>query len=189
MMRTDRTVTELFAKHGERLERRARRILGSDTEAEDAVQEVMLAILEAPHVLPSVESVLGWLYTLVRRRCVDIIRKDVRRKLREEAVAGMEMLFEGSPDPAALMEQEEVVRLVAQAVGDLPEAQRYAFVTNTMEGKTFREMSRVSGVPMGTLMARKMRAIEAIRRRLTHQGLLPSRDLEGISTGGDHAST
>jgi RNA polymerase sigma factor (sigma-70 family) len=136
------------------------------------VQEVMLSILEAPHVLPTIESLLGWLYTLVRRRCVDIIRKDVSRKAREETAVGMEVLFSGTPDPATLMEQDEVVDLVAEAIDRLPALQRDVFIMNALDELTFREISASTGVPMGTLMARKKRAVESIRRHLARHGIL-----------------
>jgi RNA polymerase sigma factor (sigma-70 family) len=170
---------QLFETYGERLTRRARRILRSEHEADDAVQEVMLSVLEAPHVLPNIENLLGWLYTLVRRRCVDIIRSDVSRKAREEAAAGMELLFTGATGPATLVEEEEVAGLVAEAIDRLPASQRYAFVTNTIDGMTFREMSARTGVPMGTLMARKKRAVESIRRYLARHGILE--EVEGTS--------
>lgn len=164
---------QLFETYGERLTCRARRILRSEHEADDVVQEVMLSVLEAPHALPSIDSLLGWLYTLVRRRCVDIIRSDVSRKAREETAVGMEVLFTGTTNPATLMEQEETINLVAEAIDRLPASQHYAFVTNAIDGLTFREMSARTSVPMGTLMARKRRAVESIRRHLARHGILP----------------
>jgi RNA polymerase sigma factor (sigma-70 family) len=165
---------QLFETYGERLKHRARSILRSEHEADDAIQDVMLSILEAPYALPNIESLLGWLYTLVRRRCVDIIRRDVSRKAREQTAVGMEVLFTGTTDPATLMEQDEVADLVAEAIDRLPALQRDAFVMNALDGLTFREISASTGVPMGTLMARKKRAVESIRKHLARHGILPS---------------
>jgi RNA polymerase sigma factor (sigma-70 family) len=173
---TSSTAAHLFETYGERLVRRARSILRSEHEADDAVQDVMLSVMEAPYALPNVESLLGWLYTLVRHRCVDIIRRDVRRKAREEAAASMEDLFTGTEDPAALMEQDEVASVVANAIDHLPGPQRDAFVMNALDGLTFREISARTGVPMGTLMARKKRAVTLIRRHLARAGILPNEE-------------
>ena len=173
MTRADtESIADVFTTYGEDLKRRARRILGSEADAEDAVQEVMLALLSAPGVLSAVTRLAGWLVTVVRRRCVDLIRADARRKARE-SVRGVEDLFAGSDDPAALMEQEEVARLVAEAVDELPEALRAPFVANVLDGLTFREMSEQTGVPMGTLMARKKKAVDTLRARLRSRGLVP----------------
>jgi len=165
-------IANLFAAYGNALRQRARRILGSDADADDAVQEVMLTLLNGPDVLPTIERVAGWLFTLVRRRCIDIIRSDARRKVRE-AAEGVAGLFDGADDPAALMEQREVAELVAAAVDELPEAERYAFVANALDGLTFREMAEHTGVPMGTLMARKKRAVDTIRNQMRRRGILP----------------
>lgn len=106
-------IADLFTRHGRDMARRARRILRSEVDAEDAVQEVMLSLLRAPHVLAAVERVGAWLYTLVRRRCVDIIRRD-RLRERKETEVGPEELFEGG-DPAELMERDETAKAVARA--------------------------------------------------------------------------
>jgi len=171
--RTVSLVAEVFEEYRERLVARAQRILRSETEADDVVQEVMLGIMEAPDILPTVESMIGWLYTLVRRRCVDLVRSDRSRKAREEN-AGIEALLNGTPDANELMDDAEVIEAVAVAVDALPAPQRHAFVANVLDGKTFREISAETGEPMGTLMARKKRAVDAIRVRLQEQGIIQS---------------
>ena len=160
-------VAEIFAEHGREMLGRSRRLLRSDADAEDAVQEVMLSLVRAPHVLAALERVGGWLLALVHRRCVDLVRGD-RRREEKEAGAGIENLFPGA-DPAELAEREELCRAVARAVDALPEELRWAFVRNGLQEKTFREMSEESGVPMGTLMARKAKAVELLRAELRRQ--------------------
>jgi DNA-directed RNA polymerase specialized sigma24 family protein len=101
---------------------------------------------------------------------VDLVREDRRREGKEAAGGGG-----GSPrraDPAELAEQEELARAVARAVDALPEDLRWAFVGNALEEKTFREMSAESGVPTGTLMARKARAVELLRAELRRRGFV-----------------
>jgi RNA polymerase sigma factor (sigma-70 family) len=168
-----RSIADLFASYGREMARRARMILRSEEDAEDAVQEVMVGLLEAPHLLTAVDHVAGWLYTLVRRRAIDRVRSEVRRKAREEEV-GVAELFAGTPDPEAFMESEDAARVVAAAVEELPETLRAAFVANGLQGITFRELSEQTGVPMGTLMARKKKAVDSIRARLRAEGILPA---------------
>ena len=164
-------IASIFTEHGQELVRLARRVVRSEVDAEDAVQEAMLAVLRAPHLLAVVDRVGAWLYTLVRRRCVDLIRQQQRRRDHEldEALAD---LFAGQQDPSRLMEQEEFCRAVARAVDDLPPERRHAFVEHALEGRTFHEISDESGVPMGTLMARKKMAVDSIRQQLRRQGWL-----------------
>ncbi len=166
------SVADVFADYGERMEARARRVLGSDVDAEDAVQEVMLTLLDAPHVLSAVDRLGGWLLTMVGRRAVDLVRSNTRRRQREAAEV-VEDLFAGVHDPAELLERDEVADVVAEVVDELPAPQREAFVASVLEGRTFKEISEESRVPMGTLMARKKKAVDRIRARLQSRGLLP----------------
>jgi len=166
------TVEELFTEYGEQLKERARRILGSDADADDIVQEVMLTLITAPHILAGVERITGWLLTVVHRRCVDLIRAGSRRR---EAEPGdvIELLLEGGDDPAHVAEQEETASHVAEAISELPEDLREVFVANSLHGISYREISEQTGTPMGTLMARKKKAVETLRDRLRSRGFLP----------------
>jgi RNA polymerase sigma factor (sigma-70 family) len=169
-------VAELFGVHGAVLVRAARGLVRSDADAEDAVQDAMVAVLSAPHLLSVIENIGGWLYTLVRRRCVDILR---REDIRRSGQGGdLEALFDEVLDAREQLERRELVTAIADAVKHLDEPLRFARVTNELEGKTFKEMSARSGIPMGTLMARKHRALEAVRNEL-HQRGFTSLDAEG----------
>ncbi|MFH1572091.1 MAG: sigma-70 family RNA polymerase sigma factor [Gemmatimonadota bacterium] len=162
------SITCLLAEHRDSMLSRARRLLRSQADAEDVVQEVMLAVLRGPHLLAGVERVLGWLLTLVQRRAVDLARREARRRRAEadEDLAGL-LYPEDAEDPEA---SEEAVRVIAAALQELPPEQAEAFVANVLEGATFREMAARSGTPAGTLMARKKRAADHIRARLREHG-------------------
>jgi RNA polymerase sigma factor (sigma-70 family) len=165
------SIAELFREHARGLLGRARRVLGSQADAEDAVQEVMVLLLESPSVLGSVDRMAAWLYTLVRRRAIDILRAKTRRRRREgEDLVGE--LLDQTADIGAALENEELARVLADAIRELPEPLANAFTANAIEGVTFRELSERTGVPMGTLMARKKRATDRIRERLRREGLL-----------------
>jgi RNA polymerase sigma factor (sigma-70 family) len=132
----------------------------------------MVALLSASHLPSILENVGGWLYTLVRRRCVDLLRRASSRRS-DEREAALEELFDATPDASAQLEQRELVASVTRALRMMDEPLRFAFVENALEGKTFKEISRQSGIPMGTLMARKQRAVEEIRNELRQRGLMP----------------
>lgn len=167
----EQDLAELLGEHGGALVRAARGLVHSEADAEDAVQDAMVAVLTAPHLLTVLENAGGWLYTLVRRRCLDILRRGSARR-DDDRDSALEDLLDGSPDTAELLERQELVAAVAEAVKRLEEPLRYVFVENALEGKTFREISAASEIPMGTLMARKQRAVEAIRKDLRQRGLM-----------------
>jgi len=164
-------LAELFDDYGPGLVRAARALVRSEADAEDAVQDAMVAALCAPHLLAFVERTGGWLYTVVRRRCLDVLRREVLRA--DERQDALQELFDDAPDAAFHLERQELVSAVAKAVSRLEAPLRFAFVENALEGRTFREISAKSGIPMGTLMARKQRAIEAVKEDLRAGGLWP----------------
>ncbi|MBW2263397.1 MAG: hypothetical protein JRG91_15640, partial [Deltaproteobacteria bacterium] len=56
-------IEEIFAGRYREMLARARGVLRSEADAEDAVQEAMLSLLAAPHVLTTVEQLGAWLFT------------------------------------------------------------------------------------------------------------------------------
>ena len=166
------SIAGLFEAFAADLRRHARWVTGSEADADDAVQEVMLGLLEAPNLLAGVDRIAGWLLTLVRRRAIDILRSESRRHRRESDDAVAELLSTAD-DVEAGLERDELARAVATALRELPGPQREVFVANELEGVTFRELAERSGTPMGTLMARKKRAVDRIRAHLRREGWLP----------------
>jgi RNA polymerase sigma factor (sigma-70 family) len=177
----EQQLADLLGEHGGALVRAAKGLVRSEADAEDAVQDALVAALTAPHLFAVVENAGGWLYTLVRRRCVDILRRD-RVRQSEERREALEELFDEAPQAREYLERQELVAAVAGAVKHLDETLRFAFVENALEGGTFKEIAAQSGIPMGTLMARKQRAVAAIKAELRQRGLM---SLEEEESGKD----
>ena len=161
-------ISELFTAQGRELVGRARRLLRSPSDAEDAVQDAMLALIEAPYLLGGVESLGGWIYTLMKRRCVDLIRRESSQRDRAFDL-GLEPLF---PEASAahLAEQSEFWDATADAIEALPETLRAVVIANGIHGQSFRELSERWQLRMGTLMARKKKGVDDVRETLRRRG-------------------
>ena len=169
MNKTASELADILVGHSPEMLRRARRIVRSEADAEDAVQEAILVVLRAPHVLGTIERLGAWLVALVHRRCVDIVREEKRRSQLHNRTAPARATAQSEQAPE---EEDELCREVARAVGELPGELRVPFVENVLAEKTFRELASETGVPMGTLMARKARAVELVREKLKRKGLV-----------------
>src|SRR5215217_568391 len=136
----DAWLAERFEADRARLQAVAYRLLGSASEADDAVQEAWLRLSRAD--TSEVENLSGWLTTVVARVCLDMLRS--RRSRREEPLA-----LDGGfiPDPAdpereALL--AESVGLAMQAVLQrLAPAERVAFVLHDVFGVSFDEIAGI----------------------------------------------
>jgi RNA polymerase sigma-70 factor (ECF subfamily) len=143
-------LTHEFEANRGRLETVAYRMLGSRSEAEDAVQEVWLRLNRAD--AESIGNIGGWLTTVIARLCLDILR--ARKSRREDSLdrmAGEEIPVE--PSVVAMDASPEEQIAMADSVGlamlavleTLGPAERVAFVLHDMFAVPFEEIAPVIG--------------------------------------------
>src|SRR5207302_2909133 len=129
-------MAEQFEAHRQRLRTVAYRMLGSRSEADDAVQETWLRLSRAD--TSGVENLGGWLTTVVGRVCLDMLRS--RRSRREESLDMEPTEPIASPDASTHDPEHQVV--LADSVGlallvvleTLAPAERVAFVLHDLFG-------------------------------------------------------
>ena len=155
-------LTERFEENGPRLRGVAYRMLGSLSEAEDAVQEAWLRLNRIDAA--TVENLGGWLTTVVSRVCLDMLRS--RRSRREEPidarVSELRVVQAAGADPegeAVLADSVGVALLVV--LDSLTPAERLAFVLHDLFGMPFDEIGSIMGK---SKVAAKQLASRARRR-------------------------
>jgi RNA polymerase sigma factor (sigma-70 family) len=131
-----------FDTHRDHLRGVAYRLLGSATEADDAVQEVWLRISRAD--ASDVENLGGWLTTIVSRVCLDMLRS--RQSRREESldVAASVRDPRGDPEHETLLADSVGVALLV-VLDTLAPVERTTFVLHDMFGLPFDEIARLVG--------------------------------------------
>jgi RNA polymerase sigma-70 factor, ECF subfamily len=154
------TVSELaaaFEQHRSHLRLVAHRMLGSASEADDAVQEAWIKLNRAD--TSAVENLRGWLTTVVARVCLDMLRSRTSR--REDSL-------ETAPEPV-VADRATADRELADSVGlavlvvldKLDPAERLAFVLHDLFAMPFDEIAPIVG--RSTAAARQL-ASRARRR-------------------------
>src|SRR6266536_4569791 len=146
-------------------------MLGSPSDADDAVQEAWLRLSRSD--ASAVENLGGWLTTVVARVCLDMLRS--RRSRREEPFG--ELMAEPADSTANGTVPEHEV-LLADSVGlammvvleTLAPAERVAFVLHDMFGVPFSEIGEIAGRSADA--ARQL----ASRARRTVRGSVPPQD-------------
>jgi RNA polymerase sigma factor (sigma-70 family) len=168
-------LAERFEEHRTRLRAVAYRMLGSLSEADDAVQETWLRLSRSD--TREVENLGAWLTTVVARICLNMLRS--RRSQREEPL-GVHV-----PEPIvdrADGTDPEHEALLADSVGlallvvleTLTPAERLAFVLHDMFGVPFDEIAPI--VDRSPEAARQLAS--RARRRVRAQDRVPDADLE-----------
>jgi RNA polymerase sigma factor (sigma-70 family) len=135
---------EQFEASRPHLQAVAYRMLGSVSDAEDAVQEAWLRVGRAD--TDTVENMRGWLTTIVSRICLDMLRS--RRSHPEEPVAEWDQAPIVSPRATADPEQEmlladSVALALLVVLETLSPAERLAFVLHDMFGVPFEEIAPI----------------------------------------------
>lgn len=70
------------------------------------------------------------------------------------------------PGPEALFVRGVLLDELQSAIDELPPEQRAVFVAHEFDGRSFKEISRETGVGVNTLLSRKRYAVMHLRRRL-----------------------
>jgi RNA polymerase sigma factor (sigma-70 family) len=135
----------------------------AERDAEDVVQDVAVRLLESTELAEPIRDLSAYVYRALRNRVMDLYRR------RRTASFG-QSLPEELPDARAAVPGagEELRQGLFAAIDRLPEAQRAVFLATELEGSSYRELSEKWGVPIGTLLARKHRAVKALRTALAH---------------------
>src|SRR6187455_1570378 len=176
-MPTPDWLAEQFEEHRAHLRAVAYRMLGSATEAEDAVQESWIRLGRSD--VSDVENLRAWLTTVVARVCLDMLR--TRTSRREEPLDEDDDTHVPDPVIARADGNPESNAMLADSVGlallvvleTLEPSERLAFVLHDVFGMTFDEIAPI--VDRSAVAARQL----ASRARRRIQGKAPSaeRDL------------
>ena len=140
-------------------------------ESEDLLQEVYFQALSSLNVLEAVDNLTGWLYTVAKNKVIDWYRKkrlptvSIEEPL-ENGFSLRDFLAEEIPEELDDETRELVFQAIMDAIDELPDKQRYVFIQQVVEGKTFRELAQETGEPLNTLIARKRYAIQFLQGRL-----------------------
>ena len=128
-------VERLYRSHGHIVLRRARTLLGSEPDAQEALQEVFASLLRAPDSLRSAASVVGWLYQATTHYCLNQLRN--RR-------TGARLL-QLRPPPDALAPSPEPLAEVRSLLSLLPDEVAAAVVYHHLDGMTHAEVAELLG--------------------------------------------
>lgn len=134
--------------------------LGSEP-AEEVMQEAMIALWRKAHLFDRRKAAAStWLFTIVRNKRLDYLRREGRPKLQEEDFAHVETTTGGSDQLVFSMQQNATLRKRLDA---LSHEQRLVLQKAFFEDKSHAEVAEDLGVPLGTIKSRIRLAINRLR--------------------------
>jgi RNA polymerase sigma factor (sigma-70 family) len=140
----------------------------AETAGEDIVQDVMASIYDKTDITRPIQNFTAYVYSALRNRIVDIMR--ARKKnisldaetSEESPVSLAEFLHDAESDILSAMEKKELRSALYRAIDNLSGPEKAIIVATEFDDRSFKELSEEWEIPMGTLLARKSRALKRI---------------------------
>ena len=176
--------TQLVKRLGPGLLGYLRKMLGSDTEAEDLFQDTFRKVLDKLEGFDANRKFKPWLYRIAYNAAIDHIRKRQRGidgksiSTDNEDVSAMTMIRSNDPSPVEVMDKTERKVLVRTAVESLPPRQKTTLVLAYFHGMTYPQVVDAMECSVGTVKTQMSRALRTLA------GKLPSTSLESLGVGG-----
>jgi len=161
-----RAFTELVNRYQLRLLNFIYRTIGDRDRAEDLVQETFVRVYRHLHRFDQSKKFSTWAYTIAG----NLAKNELRNRSRNPLVLFQTIKNNWDTDhrplewadntyrPDDLFRKRHLRQMVERAVTMLPEHHRIVFVLRELEGKTYEEISEITGVNLGTVKSRLNRA-------------------------------
>jgi RNA polymerase sigma factor (sigma-70 family) len=170
IMSEQKNITGIIRDYSNRLFGFIKQRVATNEDAEDILQEVFYQL--AGNTKP-VDQLSSWLFTIARNKITDSYRKkktelldDIFLNDDEDDIGWNEILFSENTDPETEYIRSIFWTTLNEALDQLPEEQKDAFVQHELNDISFEEMSKQTGLPVATLISRKRYAVLHLRQRL-----------------------
>jgi RNA polymerase sigma-70 factor (ECF subfamily) len=155
----ERALAELYTRFAPRAFGVARRVLRSDAEADDVVQDTFLEVWRtATRYDPRRAAPERWILTMIRTRAIDRLRQlGARQRLQDNLGAHPDGVRGAAPDER--VDAARAAQRLRDALALLPGEQRRVLEQAYDQGLTQSEIAEATGTPLGTVKTRMRTAM------------------------------
>lgn len=166
---------EFVERYGDRIYRFGRRMCIDSENANDVLQETLIAAYRSLKQLEHPEALRSWVYRVAGNACLMMQRKTRRADEREISLEELlprdaEGVKAEIPDPGELPDagaaRREMGQRIHDAIGDLPALYRIVLVMRDVEGLSTRETAEALGLEDSAVKMRLHRARLKVRQAL-----------------------
>lgn len=143
----------------------------AEMDEEDFIQDVILSFFSRANVGEPIENLTGYIYTSLRNKITDFFRTKKHTVSLDKSYnheTGKDSLINTVSDHRTQTCQQSETSFFTEEmhrnIDLLPKNQKSILVATEFEGATFRELSIKWNTPIGTLLARKSRAVEKLKQ-------------------------
>ena len=138
----------------------AKKVVRDEGLAEEALQEALVLIWKNAHTFRGESRVSTWMYQIVSRSCIDVLRKE---QIRSHASLNELEQFDDIGGTSSFENALVDGLAVHAALLEIDPAQRQVIQLIDLDGMSVQEASQVLGVPVGTVKSRAARGRESLK--------------------------
>lgn len=158
-------LSTLLVRHGPAVVRFAHRLCDDPVEAEDVVQDALVAAVRGIGTLRGDAAFTSWLFTITRRAFLRRRRRRRHAPAQLSTVDGVEVATPG-PGPAEALADREIGGAIGAAIRTLPPGYREVLILRDVEGLTAPEVAESLGLGVDAVKSRLHRARLHVRERV-----------------------
>lgn len=154
--------SELVDRYKDRLMNVIGRMLSSNEEAEDVVQETFVRVYQHRQSFNFQHCFSTWIYTIG----LNLARNELRKRKRFKHYDITEMQGNEAEFAVEMKLPSRLPQFLDQAIKDLPEKYRTAFMLRDLQEMPYEEVAKILSIPLGTVKSRVNRARMMLRDKL-----------------------
>ncbi|HVX46994.1 MAG TPA: RNA polymerase sigma factor [Mycobacteriales bacterium] len=165
---TEERFNEIYAVHRHAVHAYFLGRTSDPAQAPDLLQETFLRVWRRLDEVADLaaDKQRAWIFTVARNLTIDTYRSQATRKATEAAVRSETRESTVTDQPEIRAEHADQLRILASAIGELPEAQRIAITMQASGGLTSAQIGTALGEPAGTIRYRLSEARKTLARKL-----------------------
>lgn len=132
--------------------------------AEDVVQEVLIKVWQKKDQLEKIENKEAWCMTVTRNLALDKLR---RKKVILDDVDDHRGISDDNMSPYRALQSDDTMKIIRDAIQELPEAQQQVIHLRDVEGYTYKEIADITGFSSDKVKVYLHRARITLRHKLT----------------------
>jgi RNA polymerase sigma-70 factor (ECF subfamily) len=166
-----RAFEALVVKYQRRIARHVARYVRNSGDVEDVVQDTFIRAYRGLASFRGDSTFYSWLYRIATNCALSFLRRQPQDQLLgddapDERIRPFEPGVSDGEDPERTLMAGQIADAVQKGLGHLQPELVDALTLFEVEGKSYEEIGRMLGVPIGTVRSRIFRAREALARRL-----------------------
>jgi RNA polymerase sigma factor (sigma-70 family) len=166
--RSEDAFTELVRRHIDLVYSAALRMVCDPHLAQDVTQSAFAALAQNATTLAGRSVLSGWLHRTTQNLAANVVRSEVRRRVREQKAVVMNELLSAESN----VTWEQIAPNLDAALGELDETDRDAVLLRYFEKKSAREIAQILGVSDEAAQKRVSRAVERLREFFSKRNVI-----------------